>query len=464
MRSMPKEKGHAASAMDELNILINHQKEYLLSKSSAKFTDGKIQELANAIGQLIFTGQFEWNKETVDYGISDKVADSNQQLVIVQGLSAFSRFGVFTAADPEKLKSEGDRLSSGHGSVARDVVSLCDLSAVSPQTDRTTWGPPAGVDGGYRAAIMQQTLKSIKGGYVSEEGWVILPHSDAGTLQERLTKNLTNVQVVSDLDSDQGKVKSTYYPLGIPPVTGTQTYTTTFHVTSGDTVTVALGMRAHLAPKHQPHIALLNMANAGTPGGAVDGAYASAAQEEQLCFRSNLLPILKHHQKLPDDAYSQEDEKQGLDSDVGYKNGGQQREPDCGSGIFSQNVSFFRAPANIPGSPHYARSSSINQFGVITSAAISLGGGVKPAGYEKTMKDRIRFQLRSALLNGCYNIVLGAFGCGVFSNDPADVAKFYHDVFEETEFKGKFLEVEFAVMVNNAKDQKNLDAFAAEFI
>ena len=311
---------------------------------------------------------------------------------------------------------------------------------------------------------MAQTFKCIANGYISEDGWIVLPHSDAGSLQERLTKSLVNVKEV-DLDPRRkSKTSSTYYTLGIRAVKGMKERKTVFRVTRGDTVTVALGMRNRPTTKDKDKIAMLNMANASSPGGGA--RKGSRAQEEQLCYRSILLAILYLHQR-DEGAYKTEPNRHGLNADPKYKG----REPDCDSGIFSHNVGFFRAPVNTPGLPHYARSAQIHNFAVITSAAVDFRRMGKPekgapefAVYEKTTKDRIRFQLRSALINGYYNIVLSAFGCGAFENDPAVVAQFYHDVLNEKEFQNQFEEVEFGIMVNTDVDQKNLEAFTAKFI
>jgi len=494
-----KHKGHAASAMDELNILINHQKEYLLSGADqpyfqkkpgvltaadmteiGKFNAQKLAEarkLSKAIAELVFTGVLRWDDGIIDYGISDQQATQDEQRLISQGLSYFARF---SKASVDDLAGRGDRLSTGHGSVAKDIVDLGRVAAIDPSIEMAMWMPSnyweAKADGqsaagnshdaqggGFRAAVMEQTFKCITNGYVSEDGWIILPHSDAGSLQERLRKSLVNVQVV-DLDPRKSGIPSTYYPLGIPAVKGMKARKTVFRVTRGDTVMVALEMRNRPTTKDKDKIAVLNMANATSPGGGATGG--SRAQEEQLCYRSILLAILYRH-RAQEKAYDIEPHRHGLNTDPEYTD----REPDCDSGIFSPNVSFFRAPVNTPGLPHYARSAQIHNFAVITSAAVDFRHMGKPekgapefAVYEKTTKDRIRFQLRSALINGYYNIVLSAFGCGAFENDPAVVAQFYHDVLNEKEFQNQFEEVEFGIMVNTPVDQNNLDAFTAKFI
>ena len=47
------------------------------------------------------------------------------------------------------------------------------------------------------------------------------------------------------------------------------------------------------------------------------------------------------------------------------------------------------------------------------------------------------------------SLVLGAFGCGVFKNDPFTVAKIFRQHLESTEFKNSFKKIIFAI--SNAK-------------
>ena len=197
----------------------------------------------------------QWGGEEIDYGISDQQATQDEQRLISQGLSYFSRF---SKAPIDDLAGRGDRLRTGHGSVAKDIVDLGRVAVIDPSIEVAMWMPSnyweakedgqsaAGNShdaqgGGFRAAVMAQTFKCIANGYVSEDGWIVLPHSDAGSLQERLRKSLVNVQVV-DLGPRKSKTPSTYYPLGISAVKGMKARKTVFRVTRGDTVTVALGI------------------------------------------------------------------------------------------------------------------------------------------------------------------------------------------------------------------------------
>lgn len=45
-------------------------------------------------------------------------------------------------------------------------------------------------------------------------------------------------------------------------------------------------------------------------------------------------------------------------------------------------------------------------------------------------------------------LILGAFGCGEFGNDPQMVAKIFKQVLDRSEFKGVFEEIYFDIMKN----------------
>ena len=47
--------------------------------------------------------------------------------------------------------------------------------------------------------------------------------------------------------------------------------------------------------------------------------------------------------------------------------------------------------------------------------------------YEHITRLKIRLMLNLSYQNGCDTLVLGAFGCGVFKNDPLTMAKFFSD-------------------------------------
>ena len=51
-----------------------------------------------------------------------------------------------------------------------------------------------------------------------------------------------------------------------------------------------------------------------------------------------------------------------------------------------------------------------------------------------------------ALRHGHDSLVLGTLGCGAFCNPPSRIARLFHEVFEEPEFKNKYRLISFAIL------------------
>lgn len=105
-----------------------------------------------------------------------------------------------------------------------------------------------------------------------------------------------------------------------------------------------------------------------------------------------------------------------------------------------------------------------SECGFITSAAVNYGvikrketDLIKEV--EKIMSVRIE-----KLLSLCYKenydtLILGAWGCGVFQNDPKTIARLFKEHFNE-KFKNQFKRVVFAIY---SKNEKFIKAFKDEF-
>ncbi|MCL2424072.1 MAG: TIGR02452 family protein [Micrococcales bacterium] len=61
------------------------------------------------------------------------------------------------------------------------------------------------------------------------------------------------------------------------------------------------------------------------------------------------------------------------------------------------------------------------------------------------LRTKMRNTLRALGAGGCTTIVLGAFGCGVFANDPTVVAGIWRDLLADPEFADRFPAVVFAI-------------------
>jgi uncharacterized protein (TIGR02452 family) len=128
--------------------------------------------------------------------------------------------------------------------------------------------------------------------------------------------------------------------------------------------------------------------------------------------------------------------------------------------IYSPRVPFFRdEQRRFLEAPFLAS--------VITSPAPNAGEALKrdpdagPA-VLATLRERAGHVLTAAVRHGHRTLVLGAWGCGVFRNDPREVARVFADWLAAPQFRGAFDCVVFAVY-DGAAGQPNLHAFREQF-
>ena len=196
--------------------------------------------------------------------------------------------------------------------------------------------------------------------------------------------------------------------------------------------------------------AVLNFASATNPGGGV--TRGSSAQEEALCRCSTLYPCLTTTEL--DRGYYQYHRDL---SDVRYTDA-------C---IYVPDVKIIKTDTD---APKRLPESKWQTADVICCAAPNLlekpynrmnpGQGkavrVTPEDLLGLHRQRARKILSVAAANHVDCLVLGAFGCGAFKNDPNIVARAYRDIFPE--FDGYFREIRFAVYCL-PHDRTNFDVF-----
>ncbi|MGN7763941.1 TIGR02452 family protein [Paenibacillus sp. 22594] len=78
------------------------------------------------------------------------------------------------------------------------------------------------------------------------------------------------------------------------------------------------------------------------------------------------------------------------------------------------------------------------------------------------MLERIRYILTVAAENGHKTIVLGAFGCGVFRNNPSEVAEWFRQVLLDEGYQSLFDQIVFAVL-DHSPNHGVLGAFQTTF-
>lgn len=186
----------------------------------------------------------------------------------------------------------------------------------------------------------------------------------------------------------------------------------------------------------------LNFASAKNPGGGF--LSGSQAQEECLARASGL------HQSLSVDMSYYEKNRRCKSSL--YTN----------HLIYSPSVPVFRDDSDELLTEPYVVS-------VITSPAVNAGAVKKNEPdavslIETTMMHRIRSLLMVAIEHEHKSIVLGAWGCGVFKNEPSQIATWFKEVLmNDRRFIGAFENVVFAVL-DNTPGLINYKAFEETFI
>ncbi|NEA67696.1 TIGR02452 family protein [Streptomyces sp. SID12488] len=187
-------------------------------------------------------------------------------------------------------------------------------------------------------------------------------------------------------------------------------------------------------------VAVLNFSSARNPGGGyLNGAQA---QEEALCRASALYACLTevrefydHHRTHRDPFYTDRV-------------------------IHSPGVPVFRDDrGRLLDDPYTA--------GFLTSAAPNAGvvrrtAPERAADIPQALASRAERVLETAAAEGYRRLVLGAWGCGVFQNDPATVATTFRDLLVTGRFEGTFEKVVFAIL-DRTRNAATRSAFERTF-
>jgi uncharacterized protein (TIGR02452 family) len=185
----------------------------------------------------------------------------------------------------------------------------------------------------------------------------------------------------------------------------------------------------------------LNFASAKNPGGGFLGG--SQAQEEALARASGLYPCLEQQM------------------DYYYANRHCQTTLYTNHAIYSPQVPVFRDDED-----QLLREPAL--VSIITSPAVNKGAVQQNepqniSRIEAMMVQRIHSILAIARQHGHRSLVLGAWGCGVFKNNPQDIARWFHGALTTNIlFSGAFERVVFAVF-DRTTSQENLHAFQDVF-
>ncbi|MCI8649798.1 MAG: TIGR02452 family protein [Anaerotruncus sp.] len=192
------------------------------------------------------------------------------------------------------------------------------------------------------------------------------------------------------------------------------------------------------AANRQERVGVLNFASAKNPGGGFLGG--AMAQEESLAASSGLYQSLCAH--------------------MTYYETNRACKTMCYThhAIYSPDVVFFRdGQFQLLAQPVTAS--------VLTLPAVNYGQvlqkGEDTAHAKQVMRERMKAALALFAARGDRNLILGAYGCGVFRNDPDEIAAWWKELLEEG-YGASFTHIFFAVL-DHSKKQSCITAFRKVF-
>ena len=246
-----------------------------------------------------------------------------------------------------------------------------------------------------RKAIARETLKIMEQGYYEYEGKRIAIEEDMEEsirgsilITPKEGEKILNAYGVSEADGVGGCPKG----CGISPVDAANESGSIgkagFKAKSTSVVENISTVEAirKLVERGKTEIGVLNFASAKNPGGGfINGAMA---QEESLAASSTLYRTL-----LANEEYYKRNREQSSMMYTDY-------------GIYSPDVTFFRD----------------GRFKLVDNPVRGMA--------QKVMRRRMELALAIFARQGAKNLVLGAYGCGVFRNDPKMVAIWWKELLE----------------------------------
>jgi uncharacterized protein (TIGR02452 family) len=257
-----------------------------------------------------------------------------------------------------------------------------------------------------RAAIAQQTLKILENGGYAVPGGATVP------VAQDLRNCVEATQLIwpDELQALMGQVLSR--PSAADPV-----------IVGIENESTLSGIARLLLEGCAP-VGALNFASAKNPGGGF--LSGSQAQEESLARSSGLYASLsnahafyQHHRDNPSPFYSD-------------------------AMILSSNCPIFRDDAgSLLNHVHHAT--------FISSAAPNAGAVKEKSPHDlhliaDVLRRRAEYVLAVAASRDIRYLVLGAWGCGVFRNDPRLVAQVFMDLLAGADWRGRFSKVVFSIL------------------
>lgn len=273
-----------------------------------------------------------------------------------------------------------------------------------------------------RKAVARETMKIMEQGYYiygGERIWI----KDQMELSVSRSILITPEQGHALLE--QYEKKCPEFPASIPAENS-------HNVRVENTSTVDAILK--LTEEGKTDIGVLNFASAKNPGGGfLNGAMA---QEESLAASGTLYQTLIAHEE-----YYRTNRAQ---SSMMYTD----------HAIYSPDVTFFRDGS-------FCLISSPVTASVLTLPAVNMGQvllkGEDPRLAEQVMRRRMKLALAIFASQGAKHLILGAYGCGVFRNNPEKIAAWWKELLDEG--MGAYFDSIFHAVLDRSRGQCCLNAF-----
>lgn len=209
-----------------------------------------------------------------------------------------------------------------------------------------------------------------------------------------------------------------------------------------DTVSALYYLSHKELPESGRNIGLLNFASYKNPGGKF--FEGSMAQEEALCHQSNLCNVLMRFKEEYYDKHKNNTNRALYRDEL----------------LITPNIIFEYLPRESKDRIMF----EVNRIraDVITCAAPNRKAAIKyklasEEECDKCLESRIQFIINAASSYGLKTLILGAFGCGVFGNDPYFTAKCFKDALIKV--PNNIEKICFAI-----PDDRNYNAFSSIFL
>lgn len=263
-----------------------------------------------------------------------------------------------------------------------------------------------------RKILGQETVEIV------ERGWYELANHGHVDIASQVASSLDQTRLYTPADLDE-----------LVNEPQDSTWETVFEVRNETTLSAA---SRHIAEQGNAATLALNFASAKNPGGGFLGG--SQAQEESLARSSALYASLQSRFE-----YYTVNRKHNSSLYTDHM-------------ILSPDVPVFRDDeGNLLSEPYL--------LGILTSPAVN-AGAVRKNEPEKepeirpVMAGRIAKVLAIAIHHGYRHLILGAWGCGVFRNDPDEIAELFADaLLNDSRFQGRFQSIIFAVLDRTDNEQ-----------